>query len=65
MTNKEIVKVHVYCENPMESFGFTFDSYEDAEGDIEERLRWGELEKVVTFYADGTTDVQEFEAWGA
>jgi hypothetical protein len=33
---------------------FDFDSEEDAKGDIEERMRWGELEKVVKVYTEIT-----------
>jgi hypothetical protein len=63
--NKEVKFVRVECRNPMMPFSFEFETLEDAEGDIDERLRWGELERVMIFYKDGTKDVDDFDAWGS
>jgi len=57
---KPVREVYVSCVNPTGSFGFNFDSYEDAKGDIEERLRWGELKKITYYYVDGTEEDLNF-----
>lgn len=63
--DKKVVKLYVGCKNPMGPFGFYFDSEEEAEYDIEERLRWGELDRVIYLYEDGTKRTVKHHAWSA
>jgi len=50
----KLERVLVYFSNPMGRERFDFASEEDAKSDIEERMRWGELEKVVRVYTETT-----------
>lgn len=51
---KEAVGVVLYCSNPEGRFTLVFDSIEEARGDIEERIRWYELDEVAYIMPDGS-----------
>ena len=60
---KKAVAWTLHCKNPVETWSWKFEDWDEFEGNYEERNRWGECSGVTVHYEDKTSKKHKMNAW--
>lgn len=60
---KKAVAWTLHCKNPVDTWSWRFENWDEFEGNYEERTRWGECSGVTVHYEDNTSKKHKMNAW--
>ena len=60
---KKAVAWTLHCKNPVDTWSWRFENWDEFEENYEERTRWGECSGVTVHYEDNTSKKNKMNAW--